>query len=76
VTPPESDRWKCGQCGGRLELEGHDATDASATEYFVCARCDSTGRVDFFHGPDSPRWSGAVVPNTDEYNPHPGGSDE
>jgi hypothetical protein len=65
-TPRPSDLWKC-KCGGRLELTDHDATDASATEYYRCVRCGSSGEVDYFYGPSSPRQNGVVVPNSDEY---------
>jgi hypothetical protein len=62
-----SDRWKCRHCGGRLELVDHGHTDASGWEAFECACCAASGEVNWFEGPDSPRRSGAVVPNSDEY---------
>jgi hypothetical protein len=60
-----SERWACRNCEESDEsmvLVGHESTDASATESFECADCGATGQVHFFEGPDSPAWSGEVVP--------------
>lgn len=57
-----SDRWKCRDCGEAVVLVGATSTDASGTESFECPECGATGQVHFFEGPDSPAWSGEVVP--------------
>jgi hypothetical protein len=48
-------------------MTAHEHTDASATEHYECVRCGAEGSVDYFHGPDSPTWHDAAVPNTDGY---------
>ena len=47
-----SERWLCGECGGRVTLTNSINTDASAVEFYWCADCGISGRAEYAEGYD------------------------